>query len=417
MTLTEILANEEIRRREFPVAREKIFLAHAGVCPLPHRVAAGDCRLRGARHHRRPGIFRCPDRLDDARKLASQLLNCQPDEIALVGPTSLALSFVAAGLNFRKGDNILIYHDDYPSNVYPWMALAGRGVEVRLLNTRGLGVIRPQDVMGQVDENTRLVALASCHFISGYRLEHEAIGKFLRERGILFCLDAIQTLGAFPTTVEHVDFLAADAHKWLLGPCGAGVFYVRRELQEKLNPPVYGWHNVRNPDYVAQEQIVFRTGAVKYEAGTHNLLGLVGLIAAMELALEMGVENIAAELLRKRAWLVPALQAKGFAVLNADAKAENASGFICRCPARRGRLIPTMPRTDASSTMADGSGTALTSNVPLPEPPSMVPAPVYVYAPSAFASASMAACICPVVHPGQEGSAASPIGGASRRRR
>jgi selenocysteine lyase/cysteine desulfurase len=256
------------------------------------------------------------------------LLHCQPDEVALVGPTSLALSFVAAGLHFRRGDNILIYHDDYPSNVYPWMALTGRGVEVRLLNTRGLGVIRPQDVMGQVDENTRLVALASCHFISGYRLEHQAIGKFLRERGILFCLDAIQTLGAFPTTVEHVDFLAADAHKWLLGPCGAGLLYVRRDLQEKLNPPIYGWHNVRNPNFVAQEQIVFRHGAVKYEAGTHNLLGLAGLIAAMELALEIGVDNISAELLRKRAWLAPALQAKGFAVLNAGAKPENAGGIV-----------------------------------------------------------------------------------------
>ena len=114
------------------------------------------------------------------------------------------------------------------------MALAEKGVEVRLLNTRGLGVIRPQDVMGQVDENTRLVALASCHFISGYRLEYEAIGKFLRQRNILFCLDAIQTLGAFPTTVEHVDFLAADAHKWLLGPCGAGLLYVRREAPGQI---------------------------------------------------------------------------------------------------------------------------------------------------------------------------------------
>ncbi len=328
MTLNEILANEEIRRREFPVTREKIFLAHAGVCPLPHRVAQAiaDCAARGTTGDQESLVF--PDRLNDARRLASQLLNCRPDEIALVGPTSLALSFVAAGLNFRKGDNVLIYHDDYPSNVYPWMALAARGVEVRLLNTRGLGVIRPQDVMGQVDENTRLVALASCHFISGYRLEYQAIGKSLRQRGILFCLDAIQTLGAFPTTMEHVDFLAADAHKWLLGPCGAGVFYVRRELQEQLNPPVYGWHNVRNPNYVAQERIVFRNGAVKYEAGTHNLLGLVGLIAALELALETGVENIAAELLRKRAWLVPALQAKGFTVLNADAKMENASGIV-----------------------------------------------------------------------------------------
>jgi selenocysteine lyase/cysteine desulfurase len=184
------------------------------------------------------------------------------------------------------------------------------------------------DVMGQVDENTRLVALASCHFISGYRIDFTAIGKFLRARGILFCLDAIQTLGAFPTTVENIDFLAADAHKWLLGPCGAGVFYVRRELQEKLNPPIYGWHNVRNPNFVAQEKIEFRSGAVKFEAGTQNLIGLVGLIAAMELALEIGVENIAAELLRKRAWLLPALQAKGFTVLNADAKTENASSII-----------------------------------------------------------------------------------------
>jgi cysteine desulfurase / selenocysteine lyase len=327
MTLNEILTNEELRRHEFPVARDKIFLGHAAVCPLPRRVAGAiaECAKQGTLGDQEAFMLH---RLNDARKLGAQLLNCQPEEIALVGPTSLALSFVAAGLNFRKGDNILIYHDDYPSNVYPWMALAAKGVQVRLLNTRGLGVIRTIDVMGQVDENTRLVALASNHFISGYRLDHQAIGKYLRARGILFCLDAIQTLGAFPTTVEHVDFLAADAHKWLLGPCGAGIFYVRRELQEKLNPPIYGWHNVRSPNFVAQEKIEFRSGAGKFEAGTQNLVGLVGLIAAMELALEIGIENIAAELLRKRMLLVNALSAKDFAVLNAGAKTENTSGII-----------------------------------------------------------------------------------------
>ena len=327
MTLPEILSNEDLRRREFPVARDKIFLGHAGVCPLPRRVAdaISECARQGTLGDQEAFMLH---RLDEARKLASQLLNCQTDEVALVGPTSVGLSLVASGLNFRKGDNLLIYHDDYPSNVYPWMALAAKGVEVRLLNVKNLGSIRTIDVMGQVDENTRLVALASCHFISGFRIEVSAIGKFLRERGILFCLDAIQTLGAFPTTVEHVDFLAADAHKWLLGPCAAGILYVRRELQEKLNPPIYGWHNVKNPNFVAQEQIVFRSGAVKYEAGTQNLLGLVGLIAAMELALEIGVDNIAAELLRKRALLVPALQKKDFTVLNAEVKPENAGGIV-----------------------------------------------------------------------------------------
>lgn len=327
MTLSEILSNEELRQREFPVCREKIFLAHAGVCSLPKRVAdaIADCANQSTLGDQEAFML---SKLDEARKLAAQMVHCTPEEIALVGPTSLALSFVAAGLRIRRGDNILIYHDDYPSNVYPWMALAERGVQVRLLNIRNLGIVRTKDVIGQVDENTKLVALASCHFISGYRIEHDAIGKYLRERGILFCLDAIQTVGAFPAGVEHVDFLAADAHKWLLGPCAAGILYVRRELQEKLNPRVYGWHNVRNPNFIAQESIEFKKDARKFEAGTANLLGTVGLVAAMELLFEIGIENITAELLRKRSWFVPELQQRGYTVLNADAKDENAGGMI-----------------------------------------------------------------------------------------
>jgi cysteine desulfurase / selenocysteine lyase len=327
VTIRQIQSNEELRRREFPVARDKIFLGHAGVCPLPRRVAdaIAGCATQGTLGDQEEFML---SRLEDARKLAATLIHCQPEEIALVGPTSLGLSFVAAGLKFRRGDNVLIYHDDYPSNVYPWMSLSDRNVEVRLLNTPGLGMIRPRDVLGQIDENTRLVALASCHFISGFRIEFEEIGRRLRERGIWFCLDAIQTLGAFPTTVEQVDFLAADSHKWLLGPCGAGIFYVRRTLQEMLNPPVWGWHNIRNPNFVAQDKIEFRHDARKFEAGTQNLLGVTGLITAMELALEVGVENIAAELIRQRTWLAPELQKRGYTVLNAMPAPDNTGSMI-----------------------------------------------------------------------------------------
>ena len=328
MTLTDILSNEELRRHEFPVTRDKIFLAHAGDAPLPRRVAEAVANYAREATTGDQEKFVYPGILEKGRKLGAQLLNCQSNEVAFVGPTSLALSFIASGLKLRRGDNILVYFEDYPSNVYPWMALADQGVEVRMMNTRGLGLIRPKDVVGQVDENTRLVALASCHFISGYRLDFQAIGKLLHSRNILFCLDAIQTVGAFPTTMEEVDLLAADAHKWLMGPCGAGLMYVRGSLQESITPPIYGWHNVRCPNYVAQEHVVFRSGPQKYEAGTHNLLGIVGLVAAMELILELGLENIARELLRKRALLVPALQAKGCTVLQADAPAENASGIV-----------------------------------------------------------------------------------------
>ena len=208
------------------------------------------------------------------------------------------------------------------------MALADRGVQVRLMNIRELGKIRPVDVMGQVDENTRLVALASNHFIAGYRIDLRAIGEFLRKRNILFCLDAIQTFGAFPTDLTNVDFAAADAHKWLLGPCAAGLLYVRKAVQEKLRPTVFGWHNVSCPNFTAQEKIVHPPNARRYEAGSENLLGIVGLHAAMEMLLELGVENIAAELLRKRQWLVPALQARGYTVVQADAPPENASAIL-----------------------------------------------------------------------------------------
>lgn len=356
MTLEEILSNEELRRHEFPVTREKIFLAHAAVCPMPRRVAEAirDYSLQatlGDQEETMPVA-----QIQKSRVLAARLLNAQTDEIAFVGPTSLALSFVASGLPWRKGDNLLCYFNDYPSNVYPWTALAERGVEARLLNVKEYGRIRDIDVIGQVDEQTRLVALASNHFASGFRIDTEAIGKALRERNILFCVDGIQTVGAFPTNVEYVDFLAADAHKWLLGPCGAGLFYVRKSMQTKLRPVVYGWHNVRCPNFVAQEHLAFPPDARRYEAGSASLLGLAGLNAAMELLTEVGVENIATRLLHLRSLLVPALREKGWSVLHADAPPRHASGIIsfyrpgADLPALREKLlaagIETSLRTD-----------------------------------------------------------------------
>src|SRR5580698_4000488 len=150
MNLAEILADEKLRHEEFPVTRDKIFLAHGGVCALPARVARAmsDYAREATTGDQEQFVY--PGMLDQGRRLAAQLLNCQSEEIALVGPTSLALSFFASGLEFKRGDNILIYHDDYPSNVYPWMALAERKVEVRLLNVKSLGLIRPRDVIGQV---------------------------------------------------------------------------------------------------------------------------------------------------------------------------------------------------------------------------------------------------------------------------
>ena len=320
MTVDEILSNEPLRLEEFPVARRAVYLAHAGVCPLPRRVQAAltAYAAQGTTGDQEEAVP--PSFLAEARQAAARLIGAAPSEIAFVGPTSLALSFVAAGLPWRRGDNVLLYADDYPSNVYPWMALASRGIEVRTHETDALGRIVPEQVLARADDRTRLVALASCHFVSGWRLEYQEIGRRL--------LDGIQTLGAFPLDASCVDFLAADAHKWLLGPCAAGILYVRKELQPQLAPLAFGWNNVRCPGFVAEPELVLQGDARRYEAGSANLLGLVGLKAACDLILEFGVDAIAAELLRKRAWLIAALQAKGLSVLGADAPPANASGIV-----------------------------------------------------------------------------------------
>ena len=327
MNLLEIQTDDVLRKHEFPVCRDKVYLAHAGVSPLPACVtqAVKEKAEKAALNDQEEGLA---ELLRITRNRAAQLLGADTSEVALIGPTTAGLSAVAAGLDWQKGDEILVYRDCFPVNVYPWQALESRGVKVRWLQTPALGQITPERVAENLTDQTRLVALASCHFVSGWRIDHDAIGRVLRERGVLFCLDAIQTLGAFPTTVKYVDFLAADAHKWLLGPCAAGIFYVRRELQDRLVPSAFGWNNARCPNYIAQDEMHLRSDARRYEAGSFNILGIAGMNAALGLLLEVGIESIAADLKVKRAWLVRALQEKGYEVFYPEA---SEAGGITSC--------------------------------------------------------------------------------------
>ena len=326
-TIEDIQSDEQLRIREFPVCKDQVFLSHAAVCPLPASVSQAIADYASA--------CQFGDQEDAAvslnaqtRLLAANLLGVQSSEVALVGPTSLALSFVASGFPWRKGDAILVYQDDYPSNVYPWMALSEWGVEVRFLNVSSPGGIRCIDVEGQIDENVRMVALASCHFLSGFRLEVEAIGRMLKERGIAFCLDAIQTIGAFPTPLDHVDFMAADAHKWMLGPCAAGLMIVKESMQDVLQPTTFGWHNVQCPDFVTAEDLILAPDARRYEAGSHNSMGIVGLNASLKLLQRIGIDNIARDLLAKRRLLVDELTQKKYRVMHADVEELHASGMV-----------------------------------------------------------------------------------------
>jgi selenocysteine lyase/cysteine desulfurase len=262
------------------------------------------------------------------RQLAARLIGSRWEEIALLGPTSLGLSLFANGIDWRAGEELVCYADDYPANVYPWLELERRGVVVRRLRAEAPGAVTPELVAGALSERTRLVALASCHFFSGYRLDVEAIGALLSARGILFALDAIQTLGAFPLDVvsAHVDLLSADAHKWLLGPMAMGIVYVAERHFETVRPTLLGAWNVQSPKFLAQDTVEFVPTAQRYEPGVLNTSGVYGMKAALELLLEQGVDRIAVRLLELKSVLLGQLLPLGFEVLG-PVSGPNASGI------------------------------------------------------------------------------------------
>lgn len=312
MKLADILRDESLRLTEFPVAREQIFMAHAGVTVLPHCVARAMQEYTEqscVRHQEFTEAFRL---VNDTRRLGAELIGATADEISLLGPTSLGLSLIANGIPWEAGDEVLCYHDDYPANVYPWLELRRRGVVVRFLQPAQPGEITPELVERAVTPKTRLVALASCHFLTGYRINVDAIGRLLRSHGVLFCLDAIQTLGAFETRVEHVDFLSADAHKWMLGPMAAGIVYVKEEHQDLVRPTLLGAWNVKSPNFVAQDEIAFERGGRRYEPGVLNMVGTLGMRAALEMLLDIGIPAISERLLQLKSRLIAGLQPLGF---------------------------------------------------------------------------------------------------------
>lgn len=312
MNLADILSDESLRLTEFPVAREQIFMAHAGVTVLPRCVARAMQEYTEqscVRHQEFTEAFRL---VNDTRRLAAEFIGAKADEISLLGPTSLGLSLIANGIPWVAGDEVVCYHDDYPANVYPWLELRRRGVIVRFLQPAQPGEITPQLVERALTPKTRLVALASCHFLTGYRIDVDAIGRLLHSHGVLFCLDAIQTLGAFETRVEHVDFLSADAHKWMLGPMAAGIVYVKEEHQELVRPTLLGAWNVKSPNFVAQDEIAFERGGRRYEPGVLNMVGTLGMRAALEMLLGIGIPAISERLLQLKARLIAGLQPLGF---------------------------------------------------------------------------------------------------------
>ncbi len=318
-----------VYRAEFPVARRWAFLDHAAVAPLSER--ARRALVEWADDMTENGVVnegRWLKRVEEVRRLFARLLNADSSEIAFVKNTSEGIGFVAEGLDWQAGDNVVSAAEEYPANIYPWLNLRERGVEVRLVPSRGPR-IELDDVRARLDSRTRLVSLSFVEYASGFRNDLDAIGALCRERGILFCVDAIQGLGVLPLDVRRtpIDFLAADGHKWLLGPEGAGVFFIRRELIERLRPVSVGWHSVVGAWDFSTIDFTLKPNAGRWENGTLNLGGIVSLGASLELLLEIGIDSIATRVLELTDELCTRARTAGLEVFSSR-RAEDRSGIV-----------------------------------------------------------------------------------------
>lgn len=284
----------------FPHLDEMIHLNHAAVAPWPRVAQEAVCRF--SEENMRHGSLNYMGWLKTERALRSnlaKLINAHSlNDIALVKNTSEGLSFVAYGLDWSDGDNVVSSDQEFPSNRIVWESLGRFGVEFREadLNTGP----SPEDaILSRVDGRTRLIAISSIQYASGMRIDLERIGTFCRENNILFCVDAIQSIGAvqFDVTACKADFVMADGHKWMLGPEGLGVFWCRPEIRDQLKLTQYGWHMV-DPlgDYTTKDWQVTPT-ARRFECGSPNMVSIHALNASIKLLLETGMDNVEKQVL------------------------------------------------------------------------------------------------------------------------
>ncbi len=280
-------------RNLMPVTEKWAYFDNAAVAPLPSPTR--EAIQRWLDDACREGDTVWPQwaaSLETTRKAAAAMLGADPGEIALIANTTTGISLVAEGFPWQSGDNVVTLANEFPSNLYPWMNLASRGVTAKLVPVES-GRVDFERLLAACDGRTRMIAVSWVGYSSGWRIDVAELVRLAHERGILVCLDAIQGLGVFPLDVRAtgVDFVAADGHKWMLGPEGAGILFVRREHLDLLRPMGVGWNSVAHQYDFSRIEFKLRDSAARYEGGSQNMVGLLALGASLDMLASFGLSS------------------------------------------------------------------------------------------------------------------------------
>lgn len=326
---------------EFPQDPAMLYLNHAAVAPWPAR--SRDAVIRFAEENTRNGARHYPQWLVTEQRLREQLKAligaASADDIALLKNTSEGLSVIAGGLTWQPGDRILISDQEFPSNRIPWQALATNGVEVCAVSLDGDD---PEGALiAAMDEQVRLLAISAVQFASGLRLDMARLGAACAARGILFCVDAIQAIGAIPVDVQQwqADFVVADGHKWMLGPEGLALFWCRPALRQTLTLHQFGWHMVEQAGDYDRQDWQPAASARRFECGSPNMLSAYALSASLSLLLEVGMDQVSAQLAQRVSQLHDGLQQRGMQLISPEQPQRRAGIVTFRSPAEDNRTL------------------------------------------------------------------------------
>ncbi len=348
--------NFEKLREEFPVTRNRIFFDNARVAPLPLRAAkAAQDFLADSTEHGTANYEKWMQKSESARKLFAKLIHADTSEVAFVKNTSEGISIVANGVDWRRGDNVVIPDIEFPANVYPWWNLKRLGVETRMVKAVQ-GRVEFDDIVRQCDDRTRVISISSVECNSGFRTDLARTGAFCKDKGILFCVDAIQSLGALDMDVKKcgVDFLAADGHKWLLSVEGLGGFYVASDALEKIHPAAVGWSSVIDANNYMTYDFTLRPDARRFEEGSLNVMSAHMFAASLSLFHEAGMDAVEAHIMALGDLILENLRQRNIKIFSSTRPGERSGIISFTLETDLNALATYMNEKGVSLTIRDG---------------------------------------------------------------
>ena len=313
-------------RAQFPSAETAIHLDHASVGPISLRVA--EAMRQNAADHAGHGFDPAwRDNLERVRAQVAWLIGSRPANVAFVQNTSFGISIAANGIDWQPGDNLVIPAREFPSNYYPWLNLADRGVELRTVAAPD-GHASIDAIAAAIDGRTRAVTVSAVQYSNGHRYDLTALGQLCRERGVVFVVDGTQAVGALRIDVDAaaIDVLAVSSHKWMLGPPGIGFVHLSNRALDVIRPSVVGWLSVADP-FAFDYRLDLPPSARRFEPGTENVIGTVGLGGTISLLQEFGPAWVEQRVLHLTDHLCQEVAARGFEV-HSPRGDSHASGIV-----------------------------------------------------------------------------------------